>query len=221
MNKVAEVVKSSKAQVLGFNEIYGRGYNEEDKQVERIAEKVGYSNHYFAKATLGVSAYPMGNGLVSKFAISESESTLVPATHPDDFLEGDIKDFEDRSILRAVIDFNGVPVSVYVTHFGLDTLVKQRMVNTILAKLELETNPYVVMGDFNCEPNDEILAPLFNKMQSTAKVMKNTQNTWATYGGFARIDYIFVSSHFIVKKYKRIDVNYSDHYPCYAEVILN
>ena len=221
VDKVAKIVKDSKAQVIGFNEIYGRGYDENDKQVERIAEKVGYNYQYFAKASLGISAYPIGNGMVSKFEIIESETTLVPATTLSEIPEGDLKDSEDRSLLRAVIDFNGTAVSVYVTHLGLDSKAKSRMINTILEKIEGETNPYIVMGDFNLEPNEELLTPLFNKMQSTAKVMNNTHKTWSTYGGEARIDYIFVSNHFTVKKYKVIDVNVSDHYPCYAEVVLN
>ena len=162
-----------------------------------------------------------GNALISKYKILETETFKVLAPVGSERRQNENLYYEDRAVLRSVIDVNGVKISVYVTHFGLNLLEQERMVNTLLNCFEKETYPHVLIGDFNVEPTNAVLKPIFNKMQSVAKLLNNEQKTFSTYNEESQIDYVFISKEFTAKEYKRIESNVSDHYPCYAELILN
>lgn len=217
--KTAEFVKSIDADMVGLNEVFNGETGFLAKQADKIAELSEYKDFCFGKA-IELSFGDYGNAFLSKYKIKESETYSVPAPEGDERRKDENKYYEDRVVMREVIDVDGVAVSVYVTHFGLNLQEKKRMIATLTNLLDKEKNPCVLMGDFNSEPDDEILKPLFDRLQSTAKVCGNSQKTFATYGEKLQIDYIFVSKEFEVKNFVRIDCDLADHYPCMAEVVL-
>ena len=216
LDKTAGVIKNVNADIVGLNEVYNSGGKDLDNQVGVIANLANYENYFFGKAIVFNGNWAYGNAFISKFKILESQTFLVPAPVGNERRENENLYYEDRVLIRVVIDFYGTPVSVYVTHFGLNLQEQERMVLAILNRLNEEKNPHVLMGDFNAEPNAEALRPLYNKMQSAAKRFNNVQKTFSTFKEELQIDYIFFSNDFTITKFERINENVSDHYPIFS-----
>ncbi len=218
--KTAEIIASTGADIVGLNEIYNSGVPTLEKQAETLANLAGYPEHAFGLALRFHEIKTYGNGALSKFKILESETIPVPAPVGAERRDGENEYYEDRAILRLVVDICGTPVSVYITHFGLNPLEQERMVDKLCKRIDDEKNPHILMGDFNNEPYAPVLSPIFSRMKSLAKETGNTQKTFSTYEESIQIDYIFVSEHFEIKSFTRIEANASDHYPILGEVTL-
>ncbi|MBQ7879462.1 MAG: endonuclease/exonuclease/phosphatase family protein [Clostridia bacterium] len=221
--KVADVLQSIDAKIVGLNEVFSAPSGILKKQHEQLADMAGYKNSAFGKAiSLPVDGVPCdyGNALLSKFDILETQTFVVPSPTERERRANETLYYEDRAILRAVIDV-GTPITVLVTHFGLNLQEMERMTARLIEMIDAESNPVILMGDFNTEPSASVLAPIFQRLTSVAKACNNTQKTFATFGEQEQIDHIFVSAHFQIKNFERVEKNVSDHYPCAAELILH
>ena len=219
LDNIGRIIGEIDADIVGLNEVYNEGDGLLNKQPEVLANMSGYKYHNFAEALhFGKNSY--GNAFLSKYELVESEAHLIKTPMGDERREGENEYYEDRVLLRQVINVDGKLISVYVTHFGLNLLEKERMVEKIVSLIDKEEGEYILMGDFNVEPDSEVLKPIFNKMQSAQKVMGNTQKTFSTYNEEITIDYIFVSKGIKINDFKRVDENASDHFPCVATVTL-
>ena len=221
--KTADAIRLTNADVVGLNEVYNQGAGLLEKQPERLGEYAEYAYSAFARAIWinasdGRRAY--GNGFLSRYPILSTESVAVPSPPIEERVGGSC--YEDRVILRTVVSIEqGKEITVFITHFGLNVCEQERMVNRLIELIDSEENPVILMGDFNVVPDSEILKPIYDRLQSAAKVCKNTQYTFATYEPSITIDYIFASKEFIVKDFKRVETNVSDHFPCVAELEMD
>ncbi|MDH3712053.1 MAG: endonuclease/exonuclease/phosphatase family protein, partial [Cyclobacteriaceae bacterium] len=101
----------------------------------------------------------------------------------------------------------------------------------LITQKKLDSKKIVVMGDFNCESQDEPILALKTKLQdsfeSTLTSPVGPHGTWQSFDPQAvpqrRIDYIF-TSNLVVENYRNIDERrknklcLSDHLPVYIEV---
>ncbi|MBU2927307.1 endonuclease/exonuclease/phosphatase family protein [Winogradskyella psychrotolerans] len=123
--------------------------------------------------------------------------------------------------------------NTHLDHVG-DEAQKEGM-KLILKKITLENSqnyPVLLMGDFNVEPNSEVVAEILLTMSDLKQVATLKFGADGTFNGFnynkpvtRRIDYIFVSKspNVLVLKYavfsSAIDFKYpSDHFPVYTEI---
>jgi endonuclease/exonuclease/phosphatase family metal-dependent hydrolase len=124
--------------------------------------------------------------------------------------------------------------STHLDHVGAEA--QKQGVKLITKKIEeLNTNsiPLVVIGDFNVEPDSELILDLKQKMNDSRDITKVIFGSNGTFNGFKplepvttrRIDYIMVSksSEIQVEKYGVLsslkDLKYpSDHFPVYVEL---
>jgi endonuclease/exonuclease/phosphatase family metal-dependent hydrolase len=221
VQKTAGVLSSISADIVGLNEIYDAPSGVLHAQAKHLAEFAKYPSWVFGRAiSLGKNNdLDYGNALLTKFQVLSNETILVPSPDIHQRRQEEQGYYEDRAIMKAVVDV-GVPVSVFVTHFGLNGLEQEWMVERLTTLIDNETNPVLLLGDFNCEPNSEVLAPIFERLTSAAMVHKNKQKTFATYQESVQIDYIFASKHFRIDAFERVEANVSDHYPCLAILTL-
>ncbi|MBP8792190.1 MAG: endonuclease/exonuclease/phosphatase family protein [Lutibacter sp.] len=129
-------------------------------------------------------------------------------------------------------------VWVFNTHLDhLGTKAQLEGMKLILKKIaEVNTNnfPSIIMGDFNVEPDSELMATLKQQMNDSKEFAKITFGSNGTFNGFkfhepatVRIDYIMVSKSDKINVEKHgvlsssIDLKYpSDHFPVFVELKL-
>ena len=106
-------------------------------------------------------------------------------------------------------------VNTHLDHEG--TIARQRGLE-LIAKTIPDDLPTVLMGDFNCPPDDAALEPLRGRFRDMSEGLGHTFHcfegyyTWKT----DKIDYIFVTKEFqkiACALWKNEDTILSDHYP--------
>ncbi|MCQ2387714.1 MAG: endonuclease/exonuclease/phosphatase family protein, partial [Clostridia bacterium] len=165
------------ADILGLNEVFCDGVDEYFKnQVDKLAILSGYPFNFYALGRKWDDIGTIGNGILSKYEIRNIETIKVDSI-PLNERKPDFW-YEERVILKATIDVDGKMVDFIQTHFGLDTKEAQNMMDKLTKVIDEAKNPIVLMGDFNFEPDNPILKPLFDKLVSVQKFVKNTEYTW-------------------------------------------
>ena len=74
------------------------------------------------------------------------------------------------------------------------------------------------MGDFNIEPDNELLNPIRAKMKDTSLGFCENKKSFPSDNPRIKIDYIFVSNDIEVVSADILDIIASDHRPHIAEV---
>lgn len=183
---MAEVIRREGADIVGLNEIRGRGSDPGyTDQAEQLAAMLGY-HCYFARA-VAFSEGPYGNAILSRFPLQEAGTVPIP----DPPVQDEDAYYETRCVLRARFAEAG-GFTVLVSHFGLARAEARSAVETVRGLLQKENGPVVLMGDFNLEPDSPILAPLMAEMEDTAKLFPRALGSFPSDGPVQKIDYILV-----------------------------
>ena len=209
---MAEEIKKYNPDIVGLNEIRGKGtHHEYEEQTQILSDLTGIDNFYFAKAIEFEGSNPYGNAFLSKFAIVSAETIIVPDPQPKMY-DGY---YETRCLLKVKLE-NGF--TVLVIHFGLNPDEQVNAVETVLKNLEDEK--CILMGDFNAEPEDDILIPIREKMKDTVCMADGDSFTFPSDNPVQKIDYIFVSQDIEVISAKVSDSVASDHRAYIAEISM-
>ncbi len=215
LERIGEVIRSSNADIVGLNEVDCLFH----KRSKGMDEPLWLSNylqmHYtFAPGIRNSSFLPwkkggFGNVLLSKFPIVSMET--IP-------LIGWMEREEPRSLLKACIDTGTGILQVAVTHLGLNEKSRKIQMDKVLASLQ-PNRPTIVMGDWNAKP-DEISSLMMNSIYKDVWKCKGIGEgyTFSSDNPKARIDYIYVSSHFCVEEARVVTEagEASDHFPLYC-----
>ena len=218
--KTAEFIKSFDADIVCLNEVYMKSSNENyNNQAQKITEVTKHP--YLAQAEgkdLGWTV--IGNAILSRFPIIETLAVPVLSPTEEEKRPDENDWYEDRVILGARVKADGTEILVLATHFGLNGLEQERIVNSLCDIIDNAKTPIILMGDFNALPHCEALTPIYERLVSSADVMNNTDYTFASFNPNRTLDYIFVSKDIKVNDFKvRKDV-VSDHLPCVADVTV-
>lgn len=182
---MAETIRGQKADIVGLNEIRGRGIDPAyTDQAEQLAAMLGY-HCYFAAAIKFDGKNPYGNAILSRFPIREAKTVPIP----DPAVKDEDAYYETRCVLQARF---AEGFSVLVSHFGLAKAEARNAVQTVRELLKEDPSPTVLMGDFNFEPDSPILRPLFDEMTDTAGLFRQPLKSWPSDEPEKKIDYIFV-----------------------------
>lgn len=181
-------------------------------QAVELGRMTGYFP-VFARA-IDILGGEYGNAFLSRLPILESEVLHIP----DPERTGDYF-YEHRCILRCVLLADGQPFTVLSTHFGLAPSEQENAVQTVLGLIEKETNPVLLMGDLNAEPDAPVLAPLFAKLQDAAA--GSGILTFPSDEPRVKIDHILCSAPIRVLGVRSMNTQESDHRPLIAELELN
>lgn len=207
---MANAINEVGADIVGLNEMFDQG-SEFGKQTEKLAELTGLKYHYFAKACQIGNEGEYGNGFLSRYKIVRAETIPIPDPNPRKYSGY----YETRCVLKALLE-NGV--TVLVCHFGLNPDEQENAVKTIIDNLENEK--CVLMGDFNIEPDNQLLKPIFEKMVDTSTYFKKKKTSFPSDKPEIKIDYIFVSHDIGVLSADIPEIIASDHRPHIAEVLV-
>lgn len=206
---MADAILSCGADVVGLNEMRGKGTGEGyEAQVEKLAELTGMQHYYFAPA-ISFKGGPYGNGLLSKYPILDAK--IIPIPDPDP--RGYDGYYETRCLLKAELEGG---VCVLISHFGLNPDEHELAVKTVVENLP--ERKFVLMGDFNMQPDDPVLRPLFERLVDTAKMMEGEKLSFPSDKPYEKIDYIFTSQDACVMAADIPAIVASDHRPHTAEI---
>lgn len=205
---VANLIKNTKADIIGLNEVYGE-YNNSLPQYQEIAEKLGF--HYYFGKTFTFKGIPFGNALISRYKFKNPKTIMIP--------DPEIRDshwYETRCIIQSEFaDFN---LKVLVTHYGLFPTEQENALKTTLNLLDDNQSNLVLMGDLNMEPNNE-------KIKKLEEFLINTLNdeslTYPSINPTKKIDYIFITKDIELLEAKIIEKVVSDHFPHFAQIKIN
>ncbi len=207
---MAKAIMQCGADIVGLNEMRDAGDDSEfQNQTEILSSLTNLGNYYFAKAIYVENCGPYGNGLLSKIPIVSAETIPVP----DPEIKKDGEFYESRCLLKAKLE-NGF--TVMVIHFGLNRDEQINAVKTVVENLENEK--CILMGDFNVEPDDEVLIPIRNKMVDTADFFEKELLSFPSDKPEKKIDYIFTSRDFKISDADIPEIIASDHRPHTAEL---
>ena len=217
-----EVIRELGADIIGLNEVgrhaHGDAFPKLDlgcEPNEYIAERLGL-NTAFAKAIITHDGCPYGNALLTKFNIISHENIIIP-----DPPRTEAGYYETRCILKALLDVPG-GLTVLVTHIGLVDSEKRNAIETLISLIKEIDTPVVLMGDFNMEPDDPILLPLYEVIKD-ANGGAMTPHSWPSNIKYYRqpphkIDYILASDEIKVNSFETYQTKASDHLPVIAEI---
>lgn len=211
---IADTIKKCEADIIGLQEIRDEGQDADyQSQAKIIAEKLGYHYYYFAEAIRFGGVNPYGNAIISRYPIISAETIMIP--------DPEIKKYdgyyETRCLLKATIDVrNGL--NVLVSHFGLNPDEQKNAVETVVSNIPKEH--CVLMGDFNMEPDNQILNPIMQGLQDTAKFFSTYKLSFPSDTPKVKIDYIFVSKDLKVEYADIPEIISSDHRPHVATIEL-
>ena len=216
---MAKTITDLGADIVGLNEVYGAGkLSPFRSQDDKIAGKLGKEwAHYFARA-IKLKGGSYGNGIVTRYGILDVETIPLispPKTHPGYY--------EDRCILKALLDTPEGKVRFMTCHFGLQPEEEALAAETICKVLDEDKKnglPTVLMGDFNVTPDNPVLDPIRERLIDTDAFCEGPHLSFPTDKPNIKIDYIFVSVHFKVTSCVVPAVVAADHLPVVAEITL-
>ena len=208
---MAKAIDACAPDIVGLNEMRGEGPDREfDAQVDILAKLCKMPYHYFAKAIDVKNCGPYGNGFLSGLPVESFET--IPVPDPEARLPGG-KWYETRCLLKARLQ-NGV--TVLVIHFGLNPDEQENAVKTVLE--HITDQKCILMGDFNCRPDNAVLAPIRAHMKDTAEAFSAPHLSFPSTNPDRKIDYIFVSRDARVLSADIPAIVASDHRPHTAEI---
>ncbi len=209
----ASAIKKHSPDFCGLNEVRGEGDIEEyTDQTNAIADATGY-NSFFAEAILVGGTCPYGNAFICKHPIKNAEKIMIP--DPEEETEDTY--YETRCIAKSVIEIEGKEICFLVTHMGLACDERKNAVDALCRIIDETDLPVILMGDFNTTPNDEVLIPLFDRLENVdAYAEENNLPTFPSDNPEIKIDYILFKGLECIKS-ETVNEIYSDHLPIIAE----
>ena len=106
-------------------------------------------DYIFGKAVTVESGRDYGNALVSKYPIIEYEVISIPNRSFFGRSYG-----EPRSIIRALVDIDGIKLTVLVSHFGLSQKAQEIAADTVIGIAKDVDTPIIFMGVLNAQPDN-------------------------------------------------------------------
>lgn len=167
--------------------------------------------HSFFGKSLDINGGMYGNALLSRYPILAARCVDVPDT-PIEECERD--DCEHRVAVECILDTPAGKLRAIACHFGRNHKEAEKACDTVL-RLAKDDMPTVLMGDFNIQPDDALVARLRERLNDTAA---DTPLTQPSDMPEIKIDYIFTSRDIRSLPMKAYDTTASDHLPVYTDI---
>ncbi len=215
LDKVAETIRSVAPDIVALQEVDVRTRRADGlDQPAVLAQRTGLPYHAHFRTT-GMHGGDYGVGLISRFPLVSVEQHPLPVE----------AGAEPRTVARVLMKVNGQEVSVYVTHLTrrpFNSAVRVRQSAAIMALMEKDPRPKLLMGDMNDTPDSRSVR-LFRRELMDVFALRG-QGASDTYPlpiiPNLRIDYVMASDQFMPKSSRVLRVRASDHYPVVADLSL-
>lgn len=215
LERIAKVITASQGTIIGLQEV-DKFYSERSdfkNQAKELATLLNF--HYCYGANLNLEPTngrtenrQYGIAILSKYPIVKSEHILLSSYGK-----------EQRGVLGATIDKDGVQINIYNTHLGLDVPSRITQINELIDITAKFQGPKVLLGDLNTDPQSEEIQSLL-KLTDFVDSFKNIRNanTFPSNEPNQRIDYIFTNTDIEILNQIVIHSDASDHLPIMIEI---
>lgn len=214
LKELGEYLRRLDADVVGLQEIdQDCNWSGNINQLEVIAREAGYPHYRFGVNNRNGGDYRLfyGNAILSRHPIVSFEN------HP--FGDAPVA---EKGFLIADVNMGGECVTCVVTH--LDPIRKserEEQVRKIAEVVGDRDKPVVVMGDFNCElENESPMKTLCRELdlQIPGQEEKRRDTYWQLLN--KTIDFVFASDGITYENYRVGEAKLSDHYAVIADLVL-
>lgn len=164
------------------------------------------------------SRWPMhsyGNALLSRHPIISFQNHLLEKV-------GSGTESEQRGLLEAIVEVDGVPIAFFNTHLSLRKRQLELNVEELLEIMRRKDMPVILTGDFNAEPNSAPMKRIgqeYTNVFGSAALYPETYKKQGDHG--QEIDFIFCSRHWHVLHAGTVETEASDHRPVLAILQLH
>ena len=189
LDRVAEAVRRFDPDILSLNEVRDASFEPGfSAQARFLSQMVHLPYYYFGEALAAGNHGPYGNALLSRYPFRTIEKIMIP----DPVRSRPNGHYETRCLIRAEFD-DPCPLRVMNTHFGLEPEEAQNAVRTVLEHTPPDQVPTVLMGDFNLQPEDPILAPLLDVYRDSGRLLPEGSLSYPSNAPEMKIDYILLA----------------------------
>jgi endonuclease/exonuclease/phosphatase family metal-dependent hydrolase len=220
LNRIAEVIQESKADVIGLNEV-DRSFSRRSDYMDQIrwlSDKLNMYDAFGPAVTLRSKnrAFPgeYGNALLSRFPV------VFQKNHRFHSYKGI---FEGRALLETEVQMEEKLLKIFVTHLSLNPWKQNEQVEFMLKKLEETRLPVILLGDYNMRPGTRQWKKITSTLTDVCHFLYSAPcNTFPSTRPRIQLDYIFVSKHFLIRSVQFIPKHRfaSDHIPIKATLKL-
>jgi len=210
---LADAIRAMQPDVAALQEVYNA------TQAQRLADvlrmRVVYARH---PSSYSLDFFEWG------LAFLHDSETIRTHLHSIDF---DMDRRAGRNALIATLAVDGNPVTFLNVHLAPGHT--NRQIAAMLSLTDTIEEPLVIMGDFNCRPDDPAMEPIRSRWTDTCQAVTHDAAREAEAVGTVlhkqeRIDYVFVDPrHFIVEAVGLAPAAHrliSDHLGYFADVRL-
>ena len=219
----ADAIRSSGAQIIGLQEVDRRKSRRSDfvDQSAWLAHRLGMYSTFGAnvdrKPRRGQTERSQyGTAILSKYPILSARNHLLKnvryAKDPS----------EQRGLLEAIIDLDGVSVGFYTTHLDHKRSEQRRgQIRQIMGILEASQRPTILVGDFNAIPGAPEMHPITHEFTDALTAVGLTPAySFPADDPTRRIDYILTRGPIVERGANVVDTDSSDHLPVAADLTV-
>ncbi len=209
LDRIVEALQARSPDIVTLQEADGPSiWSGKFDHVAYVAEGAGLAHAFRGEHVSGLKL-SYGTAVLSRYPLDQSASITFAATPPT---------FPKGFVMSEVIVPGMGPVTVASVHldFARES-VRQDQVERLVEELAQRPRPMIVMGDFNCDWDDEPTLPtVAEKLDLKAFEPASTTSTFPSNG--KRLDWIFVSDQIEFLDYEVGKEGLSDHRPVIAKL---
>lgn len=212
LDRLAREIRRTHADVIGLQEV-DRHYGERSEwtdQPAELARRLGMHVVYGANLDLeppaaGRPRRQYGTAILSRYPILEWQNTLLPKGRPTE---------EQRGLLAAVVNVNGVKVRAMTTHLQHDSADSRLLQSKVVADAVVASRePVVLTGDLNAVPTAPEVTMLTAHLRDNGNAF-----TYPADAPTARIDYVLTDGLPLFSAV--LPTEASDHRPVLAAIVV-
>jgi endonuclease/exonuclease/phosphatase family metal-dependent hydrolase len=202
LDQIASVLNDLSPEVVALQEADGPSlWSGRFDHVAYLADAGGYGHGHRGEHVSGLKL-SYGTAVLSRYPMENKASITFPPSPP----------LFPKGFVVGEVSVPGVgPVTVASVHldFARES-VRQEQVERMVEELAERPRPLIVMGDFNCDWDDETTLPgLAEQLGLKVYEPEDTTTTFPKLG--KRLDWIFVSEEFEFVDYQVNGAELSDH----------
>lgn len=202
VGRIADVIRESGAQIVCLQEVTSNQIDQPAELASRLQMNCGFKKNI----TEGDGYY--GTAMLTSFDIVEEKHHFLTSVG------------EQRGVHEVHIKTPEGIITVFCTHFGLETDERFTQASELADIINAVSGPKVACGDFNEEAKDPGVAALISKT-SLVDVDPNGTLTFDSVNPTCRIDMILCDPSIKAENVTVIKTQASDHMPLVADLSIS